>query len=64
MDCLAPPLDGRLGLRLNRAAVHRRYTMPSGKGPGLRKAKPTTTDTKKKKDKKQPDKKVSPDLKG
>lgn len=38
--------------------------MPSGKGPGLRKAvPPTTTDTKKKK--KQPkDRKVSPDTKG
>lgn len=37
--------------------------MPSGKGPGLRKAKPQTTDTKKKK--KQPkDRKVSPDTKG
>jgi hypothetical protein len=41
--------------------------MPSGKGPGLRKATPpTTTDTKKnkKKDKQRKDEKVSPDSKG
>ncbi|QOI69657.1 hypothetical protein JT328_gp41 [Aeromonas phage BUCT551] len=41
--------------------------MPSGKGPGLRKAvPPTTTDTdkNKKKDKQRKDKKVSPDSKG
>lgn len=40
--------------------------MPSGKGPGLRKAKPQTTDTEKnkKKDKQRKDKKVSPDAKG
>jgi hypothetical protein len=39
--------------------------MPSGKGPGLRKAEPITTDTQKDKKKKKPkDRKVSPDTKG
>lgn len=40
--------------------------MPSGKGPGLRKAKPQQTDTKdkKNKDNQRKDEKVSPESKG